>query len=50
MRELYGTMVNNVYVVNINDSVNVRIGHNDSEAVYDLVNQQRNISRNSRVQ
>ena len=50
MRELYGTMVNNIYVVNINDSVNVRIGHNDSETVYDLVNQQRNISRNSRVQ
>ena len=50
MRELYGTMVNNIYVVNINDSVNVRVGHNDSEAVYDLVNQQRNISRNSRVQ
>jgi hypothetical protein len=41
MRELYRTMVNNIYVVNINDSVNVRVGHNDSEAVYDLVNQQR---------
>jgi hypothetical protein len=50
MRELYRTMVNNIYVVNINDSVNVRVGHNDSEAVYDLVNQQRKFSRNSRVQ
>jgi hypothetical protein len=50
MRWLYRTMMNKIDVVNKYDSVNIQVGHNDSEAVYDLVNQQRNITRNSRVQ